>query len=140
MTGSYGSYPDEVYDRKALPEIKLRNKLQRYSADIVTDSARPEGIQNDPFTGICISNVRTSLTEKPEELQWNCTDIQGISSKVTRQPCPASGRKASGVLSLKIDRRLRMFSSKLVRLVAKNIPRYFSHDDDISLRATKIRG
>ncbi|KAJ6926258.1 hypothetical protein NC651_010631 [Populus alba x Populus x berolinensis] len=31
MTGSFGSYPDEVYDPKALPEIKLRNKLQRYS-------------------------------------------------------------------------------------------------------------
>ncbi|KAJ7000210.1 hypothetical protein NC653_010858 [Populus alba x Populus x berolinensis] len=90
-------------------------------ADTVTDSARPEGIQNDPFTGTCISNVRTSLTEKPEELQWNSTDIQGISSNVTLQPCPASGRKASGVLSLKIDRRS-------------------SHDDDISLRATKIRG
>ncbi|KAJ6926257.1 hypothetical protein NC651_010631 [Populus alba x Populus x berolinensis] len=96
--------------------------LQEDMADNVTDSARPGGIQNDPLTGTCISNVRTSWTEKPEELQWKCTDIQGISSKVTPQPCAASGRKASRVLSgLKIDRRS-------------------SHDDDISLRATKIRG
>jgi hypothetical protein len=88
MTGSYGSHPDEVYDPKALPEIKGIN-YKDIVADNVTYSARPEGIQNDPFTGTCISNVRISLTEKPKELQWNCNDIQGISSKVTPQPCAA---------------------------------------------------
>ncbi|KAH8511532.1 hypothetical protein H0E87_008922 [Populus deltoides] len=92
MTGSYGSHPDEVYDPKALPEIKGIN-YKDIVADNVTYSARPEGIQNDPFTGTCISNVRISLTEKPKELQWNCNDIQGISSKVTPQPCAAFPEK-----------------------------------------------
>uniref|UniRef100_A0A7N2MH72 Polygalacturonase n=1 Tax=Quercus lobata TaxID=97700 RepID=A0A7N2MH72_QUELO len=40
-----------------------------------------------PFTGICISNAAITLTEKPEELLWNCTDISGVTSNVTPKPC-----------------------------------------------------
>nr|TKS15508.1 putative polygalacturonase [Populus alba] len=93
MTGSYGSHPDTGYDPKALPEIK-RISYKDIVAENVTYSARLEGIENDPFTGICISNVNISLTQKPMELQWNCTDIQGVSSKVTPQPCSALPEKS----------------------------------------------
>nr|KYP61935.1 putative polygalacturonase [Cajanus cajan] len=51
----------------------------------VTYSARLEGIDNDPFTGICISNVTIHSGEK--KLQWNCTDIEGVSSNVYPKPC-----------------------------------------------------
>ena len=93
MTGSYGSHPDTGYDPKALPEIKGIS-YKDIVAENVTYSARLEGIENDPFTGICISNVNISLTQKPKELQWNCTDIQGVSSKVTPQPCAALPEKS----------------------------------------------
>ena len=56
-------------------------------AENVTYPGSPAGIQGDPFTGICISNAAITLTEKPEELLWNCTDISGVTSNVTPKPC-----------------------------------------------------
>ncbi|TYG43392.1 hypothetical protein ES288_D11G013100v1 [Gossypium darwinii] len=86
MTGSYGSHPDPGFDPKALPVIKGIN-YRDVVADNVTYSARLYGIENDPFTDICISNVNIKLTSKPKELQWNCTNIQGVTNQVTPEPC-----------------------------------------------------
>ncbi|XP_057995600.1 probable polygalacturonase [Hevea brasiliensis] len=86
MTGSYGSHPDQGYDPNALPNITQIN-YRDVVAQNVTYSARLDGIKNDPFTGICISSVNITLTEKPKELQWNCTDIKGVTSNVTPEPC-----------------------------------------------------
>ncbi|XP_050221085.1 probable polygalacturonase [Mercurialis annua] len=86
MTGSYGSHPGTGYDPNALPNITGIN-YHDIVAENVTYSARLDGIKNDPFTGICISNVSITLTEKPKELQWNCTDIQGVTSNVSPKPC-----------------------------------------------------
>lgn len=86
MTGSYGSHPDPGFDPKALPLIDNIN-YQDVEADNVTYSARLEGIAGDTFKGICISNATISLTKKPKELQWNCTDIEGITSGVSPKAC-----------------------------------------------------
>ncbi|KAE8662642.1 putative polygalacturonase [Hibiscus syriacus] len=86
MIGSYGQHPDPGFDPKAIPIIKGIN-YKDIVADNVTYSARLEGIKNDPFTDICISNVNIKLTEKPKELQWNCTDVQGVTNRVTPVPC-----------------------------------------------------
>ncbi|XP_021671779.2 probable polygalacturonase [Hevea brasiliensis] len=86
MTGNYGSHPDNNYDPNAIPEIKNIN-YHDMVAENVTMAARLEGIAGDPFTGICISNVTIGLTQKPKKLQWNCTEIAGISSGVTPKPC-----------------------------------------------------
>lgn len=86
MTGNYGSHPDNNYDPNAIPEIKNIN-YRDMVAENVTMAARLEGIAGDPFTGICISNVTIGLTQKPKKLQWNCTEIAGISSVVTPKPC-----------------------------------------------------
>ncbi|XP_012090184.2 probable polygalacturonase [Jatropha curcas] len=86
MTGSYGSHPDEGYDPKALPNITQIN-YNDVVAKNVTYTARLDGIKNDPFTGICISNADITLTEKPKKLQWNCTDIAGVTSNVTTKAC-----------------------------------------------------
>ncbi|KAF5730024.1 polygalacturonase [Tripterygium wilfordii] len=86
MTGNYGSHPDNNYDPNAIPVIQNIN-YRDMVAENVTMAAKLEGISGDPFTGICISNVTIQLTEKPKKLQWNCTDIEGISSNVTPQPC-----------------------------------------------------
>ena len=85
MTGSYGQHPDNGFDPKALPEIKRIN-YRDIVAENVTYSARLDGITNDPFTGICISNVTITLTEKPKKLQWNCTNVEGVTSNVTPSP------------------------------------------------------
>lgn len=86
MTGNYGSHPDENYDPNALPVIENIN-YRDMVAENVTMAARLEGISGDPFTGICISNVTIGLAKKPKKLQWNCTDVAGISSGVVPQPC-----------------------------------------------------
>lgn len=86
MTGTYKSHPDEGYDPKALPDIQAIN-YRHVIAENVTYPARLEGIEGDPFKGICISNVNITLTEKPKKLLWNCTDIEGYTSNVTPKAC-----------------------------------------------------
>ncbi|CAL0316019.1 unnamed protein product [Lupinus luteus] len=39
------------------------------------------------ITGICISNVLIKVSEENKKLQWNCTDIAGVTSNVIPQPC-----------------------------------------------------
>lgn len=86
MTGSYGSHPDPEFDPKALPLIQNIN-YQDVKAENVTYSARLDGIQGDTFKGICISNAAITLTEKPKELQWNCTNVEGVTSNVNPKAC-----------------------------------------------------
>ncbi|KAF8044057.1 hypothetical protein BT93_A2128 [Corymbia citriodora subsp. variegata] len=85
ITSNYNSHPPG-YDPNALPVIQGIN-YRDVVAENVTQSARLEGIKEDPFTGICISNVDIRLSEKPKELQWNCTDIAGVTSNVTPEAC-----------------------------------------------------
>ncbi|XP_073001176.1 probable polygalacturonase [Typha latifolia] len=85
MTGNYGQHPDENFNPDALPDIEGINYSDVY-AENVTMAARLEGIPKDPFTGICISNV-TAQVVNSKKLQWNCTNIQGVSSSVTPTPC-----------------------------------------------------
>ncbi|KAK9994571.1 hypothetical protein SO802_024274 [Lithocarpus litseifolius] len=84
--GNYNQHPDPFFDPKAIPEIKGIN-FRDVVAENVTYPGSLAGIQGDPFTGICISNATITLTEKPEELLWNCTDISGVTSNVTPKPC-----------------------------------------------------
>ncbi|KAK3037228.1 hypothetical protein RJ639_030121, partial [Escallonia herrerae] len=86
MTGAYGSHPDDGYDPKALPVISNINYEHMWAKN-VTMAANLAGIHKDPFTGICISNVTIELAEKPKKVQWNCTDISGVSSRVNPRPC-----------------------------------------------------
>jgi polygalacturonase len=86
MTGNYGSHPDNNYDPNAIPVIQNIN-YRDVVAENVTMAARLEGIAGDPFTGICISNVTIGLARNRKKLQWNCSDIAGITSEVTPKPC-----------------------------------------------------
>ncbi|OIW12534.1 hypothetical protein TanjilG_04698 [Lupinus angustifolius] len=86
MSGAYGSNADSGFDPKALPKITGIN-YRDITADNVTYSAKLDGITNDPFIGICISNVHIKVSEENKKLQWNCTDIAGVTSNVTPQPC-----------------------------------------------------
>jgi polygalacturonase len=86
MSGAYNQHPDARFDPNALPKIEGIN-YRDVVAENVTYSARLDGISDKPFTGICISNATITLTAKPKELQWNCTNIAGVTSNVTPQPC-----------------------------------------------------
>ncbi|EFH53913.1 hypothetical protein ARALYDRAFT_323502 [Arabidopsis lyrata subsp. lyrata] len=86
MTGSYKLHPVGGFDPKALPEISNIN-YRDMTAENVTISAKLEGIKNDPFTGLCMSNVTIALSPDPKKLQWNCTDVSGVTSRVKPEPC-----------------------------------------------------
>ncbi|ESQ45651.1 hypothetical protein EUTSA_v10011050mg [Eutrema salsugineum] len=86
MNGNYDSHPDEGYDPKALPEVSNIN-FRDMTAENVTMSASLDGIEKDPFTGVCISNVTIDLSAKPKKLQWNCTNVAGVTSRVKPEPC-----------------------------------------------------
>ncbi|PON96980.1 Glycoside hydrolase [Trema orientale] len=86
MTGSYKSHPDPGFDPNALPDIQAIN-YRDVVAENVSHPARLEGIKGDTFKGICISNVTITLSENPNKLLWNCTNVEGYTSNVTPKPC-----------------------------------------------------
>lgn len=93
MTGFYGDHPDNDYDPKALPVIQGISYSDMV-AENVTMAAKLEGMPGAPFTGICISNVTIGIVNSTK-LQWNCTDVEGISSSVSPQPCALLSDKGS---------------------------------------------
>nr|XP_027189545.1 probable polygalacturonase isoform X1 [Cicer arietinum] len=87
MTGAYGQHADEGFDPKALPNVTNIN-YSDIVAKNVTFAGKLEGISNDPYTGICISNTNIEMAANKKKLPWNCTDVSGVtSSDVTPQPC-----------------------------------------------------
>ena len=103
MTGAYTLHPDNGFNPNALPQIQGIN-YRDVVAENVTYAARLDGIDNDPFTGICISNATITSTAKPMELQWNCTDIAGVTSNVTPKPCNLLPMKKGVVCPFPEDR------------------------------------
>ncbi|CAN4087691.1 unnamed protein product [Withania somnifera] len=86
MMGDYGSHPDDHYDPKALPVIQGIN-LKDVAAKNVTIAGKLVGIDGDTFNNICISNVAIEMSEHVKKLPWNCSNIEGVSSHVSPQPC-----------------------------------------------------
>ncbi|KAL8557307.1 hypothetical protein ACS0TY_004660 [Phlomoides rotata] len=80
--------------------IFVRNMNLNTMTDIVgknvTIAGDILGIHDHPFIGICISDVNVELQAKKKlddffvkkkKLSWNCTDVRGVSSRVTPKPC-----------------------------------------------------
>ncbi|CAO2838756.1 unnamed protein product [Amaranthus hypochondriacus] len=95
MTGDYGSHPDPGYDPKAMPIISGINYRDVIAEDVQM-SGNLAGIENDKFTGICMSNVTVTLAEKHKKIQWNCSNIEGVSSAVNPQACGLLPDKQAG--------------------------------------------
>ncbi|KAJ1375162.1 Pectin lyase fold/virulence factor [Sesbania bispinosa] len=118
MTGSYGSHPDPSFDPKALPNITGIN-YRDVIANNCTYSARLEGISNDPFTGICMSNV--TIHNVGKKLQWNCTHIEGVTSDVYPKPCELLPEKEEKFNCPFPDNTLPIESVKLKTCSFKNV-------------------
>ncbi|XP_010503541.1 PREDICTED: probable polygalacturonase [Camelina sativa] len=86
MNGDYNQHPDKGYDPKAFPEVTNIN-YRDMTAENVTMSASLDGIDKDPFKDICISNVTMELAANAKKVQWNCTNVAGVTSRVKPQPC-----------------------------------------------------
>lgn len=89
MSGAYGSHPDDHYDPKALPAVHKIIYMDMVAKNVTTAAGLLSGIDtNHPFTGICISNVNIQMSSSSKKKKpWKCSDIKGISSEVTPQPC-----------------------------------------------------
>uniref|UniRef100_F6H6C5 Polygalacturonase n=1 Tax=Vitis vinifera TaxID=29760 RepID=F6H6C5_VITVI len=81
--GDYGPPPAPGHEGPVIEGINYRDMV----ADNVTYPAQLHGISGGPFTGFCISNVTIGLTEESRKQQWDCDEVQGITSRVTPQPC-----------------------------------------------------
>ncbi|KAJ9679528.1 hypothetical protein PVL29_021448 [Vitis rotundifolia] len=71
IIGDYGPPPAPSHEGPVIEGINYRDMV----ADNVTYPAQLHGISGDPFTGFCTSN------------QWDCDEVQGVTSRVTPQPC-----------------------------------------------------
>ncbi|GKA25431.1 probable polygalacturonase [Tanacetum coccineum] len=93
-TGSYGQHTDSGYDPNALPKVERINYKNVVAKDVKM-AGNMGGIDGDPFTGFCLSNITIGLSARPKPLQWNCTNIYGVSSNVTPRPCDILKDKGS---------------------------------------------
>nr|XP_010914507.1 probable polygalacturonase [Elaeis guineensis] len=85
FTGHCGSHPDDHYDPDALPVIK-RITLKNVVGTNISIAGVLSGIEDDPFTAICLSNVNFSVTSDPSA-SWVCSYVSGFSESVFPQPC-----------------------------------------------------
>ncbi|XP_042520234.1 probable polygalacturonase isoform X2 [Macadamia integrifolia] len=85
-TGQFGSHPDDKFDPNALPVIG-RISLNNVVGTNITVAGDLAGIQESPFTSICLSNISLSSTSSPSP-SWFCSNVFGFSECVIPQPCP----------------------------------------------------
>ncbi|KAL5701018.1 hypothetical protein ACHQM5_026400 [Ranunculus cassubicifolius] len=83
--GNFNSHPDDNFDPNAIPivdHITLKDLVGKNirKAGILT------GIQESPFTSICLSNISLSLTPESSN-SWTCSNILGFSQSVFPEPC-----------------------------------------------------
>ncbi|XP_057957674.1 probable polygalacturonase [Malania oleifera] len=85
-SGHCGSHPDEDFDPTALPvldQITLRNVV----GTNITLAGNFVGIQESPFTDICLSNISLTITSG-SSTPWFCSNVLGFSESVFPEPCP----------------------------------------------------
>ncbi|KAL7252145.1 hypothetical protein ACSBR1_013902 [Camellia fascicularis] len=85
-TGESGSHPDEDFDPNALPilnQITLKNVI----GTNITVVGNFTGIQESPFTYICLSNISLSIVAC-SSTYWVCSNVLGFSQFVFPEPCP----------------------------------------------------
>ncbi|XP_043708837.1 probable polygalacturonase isoform X2 [Telopea speciosissima] len=85
-TGQFGSHPDDKFDPNALPVID-HISLKNIVGTNITVAGDLAGIQESPFTSICLSNISLSIISDPAT-SWFCSDVLGFSESVFPEPCP----------------------------------------------------
>ncbi|KAF9607480.1 hypothetical protein IFM89_036077 [Coptis chinensis] len=86
VNGHFGSHPDDNFDPSALPVVDSITLKNVTGKNIVT-AGNLTGIQESPFTSICLSNISLSVTSEPSN-SWVCSNIFGSSQSVFPEPCP----------------------------------------------------
>lgn len=87
-TGESGSHPDDKFDPNALP-ILDQITVQDVIGTNITLAGSFNGIQESPFTSICLSNISLSIDSGSSSTSWVCSNVLGFSEFVFPKPCPA---------------------------------------------------
>ncbi|WOL00141.1 hypothetical protein Cni_G08854 [Canna indica] len=86
MTGAYGQHPDDNFDPNAIPVVENIN-YGDVTAKNVTMVGKLEGLEQSPFTGICLSNVTAEIFVIEKKPIWNCTFVEGVSTGMSPGAC-----------------------------------------------------
>ncbi|CAN0855632.1 Probable polygalacturonase [Linum grandiflorum] len=89
--GDVGSHPDDEFDPKALPTVQEISFSDVVGSN-VTFAGNFTGIEQSPFTSICMVNV----TLTPELASWVCSNVDGFSDTVSPSPCPQLSNPVTG--------------------------------------------
>lgn len=85
-TGQCNSHPDDKYDPNALPLLD-HITLQDVTGTNITIAGSFTGIQESPFTSICLFNVSLSIASG-SPTSWVCSNVVGFAESVFPEPCP----------------------------------------------------
>ncbi|OIV91685.1 hypothetical protein TanjilG_26538 [Lupinus angustifolius] len=85
-TGHCGSHPDDKFDPNALPLLD-HITLKDVTGTNITIAGSFVGIEESPFTNICLSNITLS-TNSVSTITWKCSNVSGFSDSVFPKPCP----------------------------------------------------
>ncbi|XP_047328325.1 probable polygalacturonase [Impatiens glandulifera] len=84
MTGNSGFNNDPK--PKKFPSIRGIS-FADVLADNVSMVADFHGLKGDTLSGICISDVNIVLANKYKKVQWNCSNVEGVTRNVNPKPC-----------------------------------------------------
>ncbi|KAL6955892.1 hypothetical protein U1Q18_047488 [Sarracenia purpurea var. burkii] len=84
-TGQSGSHPDDHFDPNALPILR-QITLQNVIGVNISLAGNFTGIQESPFTSICLINISLAVTTTTST-SWACSNVSGFSQFVFPEPC-----------------------------------------------------
>lgn len=96
-TGQFTSHPDDKYNPNAFPNITGITFLDFVGVNVSTAGIF-SGIDESPFTSICLSNVSFSIADDPSR-SWLCENVEGSSYEVMPEPCPELQSSSSNPFS-----------------------------------------
>ncbi|CAN1347493.1 Probable polygalacturonase [Linum perenne] len=86
-------HPDEGWDRSAVPTVKGIVISNVVSLNAIK-APQLLGIENAPFSGICLKNV--TLLGLKKSGSWHCEFLSGFAEDVFPLPCPELQKDVSG--------------------------------------------
>ncbi|KAG0530838.1 hypothetical protein BDA96_05G221600 [Sorghum bicolor] len=86
FTGNCSTHPDDSFDLSDLPTIDQVTMKNMVGTNISVAGVL-SGIDNAPFTAICLSNLNFSMAADTGSSSWSCSNVSGYSEAVFPEPC-----------------------------------------------------
>ncbi|KAB2065101.1 hypothetical protein ES319_A09G067500v1 [Gossypium barbadense] len=105
LTGiEFRTTTDDKFDPDAFPVLE-KITLQNIIGTNITIAGNFKGIEESPFTFICLSNISLSINSTSLS-PWQCSYVSGFSESVFPEPCPElmnSSTSSCGILMLELQ-------------------------------------